>query len=1504
MQGKLVESISQKKSIRLLFNTTKRLLLLTVLGIGLTACSGSDGGLPSAAPPDTIGPKVLNVTPAKNTVDVDINSSRITVIFDEALNEDVNVLLPYSVTLTPIASTVAAVFDESEVPVRARIKGSELIINFPNQSLKKEILYEIGIRELEDVSGNVMEQYTSTFSTTSPPLAVITPTDKSIPVSRAELIIVKFSEVMDEASLSSGFELLESLPNTTGTKSYKFLDTASPLKLSHTIVDNKSIVAYTLVDPTNPTVTKLLAKSARYTVKLSASRATTVKDVSGNALASTVVSFSTGVSDKTGLSPSKPGSVTVKTTQSSGKFTNTISWLAATPSSGTTMVYNLYVSVNGEFYKQIALNNSPLAQTSYPHSAITVGNKYKYAVSAMEVISDKPRDYGPESKFSYSSVIIPDSKPPVKLTAIAGPAVSVPDGVVELSWDSVQGKKYNLYVKKGTSGFVKLSAQSILATAARMSYPATKNSYKPGNDIRYIYAVTVLAANGSESAKTFSNTVTPFTAPAVITPSGVNKTITLTWPIWKNVNGLSYTVFESVAGGAFVSVASAVKLGKFVRGNGAVGSNNPPLAYNKGYRYKVKAVSTVGSVTRTSSFSLSSSSVTLLAPTAKPTAPTNAKAVAGDASVLVTWDIAVGKNYDYRIYQKQGTAGTFTLVKTLVKPTLGSVTIGARNNVVNIVQIAAVNANVEGVRAETVGVTPKAQKLSISAWNHSCVVKSGKLWCWGENIYGQIGNKTTSNAEQQTEIVVPITGTKWISVATGERHTCGIVNNGEMYCWGESSNGRLGNNVTRSQSVLVPTLVFKPAALAATEAVNWIQVSAGRETTCGIHSNGLGNGQLFCWGSNASDQLGIAQQPKLWAVGIPEPVISAPGLSPDTDWIEVRAAEKHTCGIRQQAGKNTLWCWGFRSGGRLGDGNSARKPDSSVELLQVVSGTSTIPETDWTSIAIGNAHSCGVRGTTNTLWCWGRNSFGQIGNSNAGFSNAVPLQESTSATDWVKVFANNNQTCGLKLSGKVSCWGANYHGQIGNGKVSRDQLTPTAVTGTNTWSAVAVGNKHTCAIAANTVPIKVLCWGTAEKFALGKIVSETSRAVQVGTATNWLSLSAGGKNTAEYMFTLGLQGSSTTANRMSAWGSNRQGMLGNGDAAFLPLQAPIAVTDTAAWKKISAGSSHACGIKANGTLYCWGTGGELGNGSFDTATPTLVGVSTDTWLTVDAGVQHSCAIKLDNSLWCWGYGGTGALGDGLSSDSINSIVTVKAPGIKWASVSAGLFFTCAIDTIGDLYCWGSNGDGQLGLGVDAVTTASVSVPTLVARIGTASWTSVSAGGSTVCATTNSGNQNLYCWGAYAFGAIGNPATNPPTQLTPQVVQTVSELAASATPWTAVSVSYAHTCARKADSSSGLKLEGSLWCWGENANGEVGKGDFDIASGLNAATRTRREKPMRVFPANATTVPTIWKDFAMGGYHSCAIKGIDNSLWCWGSNSGGQLGTGKAWRASPVLVIIP
>lgn len=311
------------------------------------------------------------------------------------------------------------------------------------------------------------------------------------------------------------------------------------------------------------------------------------------------------------------------------------------------------------------------------------------------------------------------------------------------------------------------------------------------------------------------------------------------------------------------------------------------------------------------------------------------------------------------------------------------------------------------------------------------------------------------------------------------------------------------------------------------------------------------------------------------------------------------------------------------------------------------------------------------------------------------------------------------------------------------------------------------------------------------------------------------------------------------------------------------LGASVPAAGPGAWAVLDAGDGFSCGVKLDGSLWCWGDNpyGQLGDGTIvDRRLAVRVGHAED-WLTVTAGEMHTCGIRAGGSLWCWGAGKIGQLGSGELADSR---VPQQVPVGTWSHVSAGGQFTCGIQTDQTLWCWGDNSRAKLGNGTEGGIEASP------VQISDASWLSLSTGFIASCAVA-AADGSAWCWGWNYKGVLGIGKGEPlvPTQVKGDGA------------WASVEVGSASTCGVQT-----APTPGSLWCWGSNRKG---------ALGLGPGGGDNRRQPTHV------GTDTDWSTVDAGIYFACATK-TTGTLWCWGYNGYGQLGIGRrGTERAPVQV---
>jgi alpha-tubulin suppressor-like RCC1 family protein len=359
-----------------------------------------------------------------------------------------------------------------------------------------------------------------------------------------------------------------------------------------------------------------------------------------------------------------------------------------------------------------------------------------------------------------------------------------------------------------------------------------------------------------------------------------------------------------------------------------------------------------------------------------------------------------------------------------------------------------------------------------------------------------------------------------------------------------------------------------------------------------------------------------------------------------------------------------------------------------------------------------------------TLLTWGNGGAGRLGN-NIATNRSTPVTTLSGGANWKQVSGGDQYTAAIKTDGTLWTWGANSSGQLGNNTTTTRSTPVTTFAGGTNWKQVSCGLIHTAAIKTDGT---LWTWGFNSYGRLGDNTTST-RLTPVTTfagGTNWKQVSGGNDITTAIK----------TDGTLWSWGSGIVGQLGDntGTDKLTPVTTFAGGTN---WKQVFGSIVHTVAIKTDGTLWTWGanTNGQLGNNRTNTViTPVTTFAGGTNWKQVSCGHFHTIAIKTDGTLWTWGANslvfGSGALGINNTTDR-STPVTTFAGGTNWKQVSGGRAHTAAIKTDGTLWTWGSNTNGQLG--INASTDRTTPVTTFA---GGTNWKQVSSGYAHIIAVTS------------------------------------------------------------------------------------------------------------------------------------------------------------------------
>jgi alpha-tubulin suppressor-like RCC1 family protein len=349
---------------------------------------------------------------------------------------------------------------------------------------------------------------------------------------------------------------------------------------------------------------------------------------------------------------------------------------------------------------------------------------------------------------------------------------------------------------------------------------------------------------------------------------------------------------------------------------------------------------------------------------------------------------------------------------------------------------------------------------------------------------------------------------------------------------------------------------------------------------------------------------------------------SAPGV-----WTLEQASYYTKQGTWPQKVKDRpLYAWGRNTQGQLGI-NSVSNSFSPVQVGNL---------TDWKLVSTSTYNSFFVR-TNGTVWSCGSNGFGQLGLGVAGGYRSSPTQIG-SLTNWSVISAGASFATSIKTDGTIWSWGANTGGKLGQNIVyTQNKSSPTQIGSLTNWNTISSGDNF---VVATKTDGTIWSWGSNSSGELGQNISYTinrSSPVQVGALTTWSNASAG----ADFAMVTRINGT------LWSWGRNAFGQLGQNDV--INRSSPVQVGALTDWVVVSAGNSFTLAVKTNNTLWSWGRdlSGVLGQSTVNVnkSSPVQVG-SLSTWLKVSAGYNVGAAIKTDGTLWMWGAGFYGQLGQG------------------------------------------------------------------------------------------------------------------------------------------------------------------------------------------------------------------------------------------------------------------
>ncbi len=335
--------------------------------------------------------------------------------------------------------------------------------------------------------------------------------------------------------------------------------------------------------------------------------------------------------------------------------------------------------------------------------------------------------------------------------------------------------------------------------------------------------------------------------------------------------------------------------------------------------------------------------------------------------------------------------------------------------------------------------------ISAGAYHTCAVLGNGAVKCWGRNDVGQLGNRSNVSRSYPVQVAGLTAGV--IGISAGRTHTCAVTISGAAKCWGDNQSGQLGNgsNIDSNRPVAVRGLNNGVAS-----------ISAGSDHTCAV----LIAGGVKCWGAGGYGRLGDGSNA---SSNVPLNVVDL-----GTQVKSIAAGGFHTCALLVDG---VVKCWGWSVNGQLGNGSTfdVDGPVTVIDLDEAV------------AISTGSLHTCALT-TAGELKCWGSNGQKQLGRSRIQQS-ASPLVVSGLGDDITTISSSGSSSCAMSSAGIAKCWGWNQFGGLGDGTtISRHQ--PVQVIGLTNLKAITVGSSHTCAVTALR---RMRCWGYNQDGEVGNL---------------------------------------------------------------------------------------------------------------------------------------------------------------------------------------------------------------------------------------------------------------------------------------------------------------------------------------------------------------------------------------------------------------------------------
>ncbi len=779
------------------------------------------------------------------------------------------------------------------------------------------------------------------------------------------------------------------------------------------------------------------------------------------------------------------------------------------------------------------------------------------------------------------------------------------------------------------------------------------------------------------------------------------------------------------------------------------------------------------------------------------------------------------------------------------------------------------------------------QQIAVGYYHACALTKAGTVKCWGDNNYGQLGDGKKVDQKEPVDVVGVKDAT---AISTGNYHTCALAKDQTVWCWGNNYDGQLGIGKT-SAPVLMATQVKGLGQVT--------QIVAGYFTTCALRTDR----SKWCWGANnyyqASADAGVTTAD--------QPLPTRDGRM--TDLVSLAHGYAAFCGVTKTGQQR---CVGYNTEGAFGTGKTHTTNNKLAHVATQVSGA--------VHISGGYRHAAVVT-SAGKAWASGDNFYGQLGDGTK--VDKLEHVKMPMLSNVVQAAAGRYHTCLLRADGSVWCTGSNTNGALGGGSVSSAASSTTlkrvADAACQTDQSCQDDNactKQQCSLADGLCKVTI----QADKFCddgdlctiNGKcdkdgVCKETKKVCDDGNPCTIVETCDGGKCSVQENLDCNDDNPCTTdacdvktgvctntkiagcvikcsddsgcddktgcttdkcVKGVCEFTPTNEGQIcGGGQSCSKGECAPIQITGWAKAIAMHPYGRHACALKTDGTVACWGynNNGQLGNGSKTQSSKPVAVSNVKDAVAIGAGYYHACAVTKDGKVWCWGDNFYGQLGNGSTTDSTSPVEVKNLSGAKALSMSA--YGTCALTHTGKVFCWGDNGDGEAG---QKKTTSKVLT---AGDTGLSNVVKLSGGYAYQCALKKDGT--TWCWG-YNFYGNAHHTTSTTDIESPKLADKMPKAQA-------IGTAYNTTCV--------VDLKGDVYCMGYNATyGVLGIG--------KTSPSDSEDKVWKAVKVDGVV------DIAGGYHHMLALKG-NGTLTTWGYNNNGQLGQGtKTNQPTPTPIGMP